>query len=70
MFNWAVDEKKFKQKSPQKYEQWKLVQMINYGLDGEKINKTKLIKYWPDIKDQILSQEIKNYLEFILWPKK
>lgn len=69
MFNWSVDEQYFKQKSPQKYEQWKLLQLINYGLDGEKLDKGKLIKYWPEIKDKILSKDIKNYLEYILWPK-
>lgn len=69
MFNWSVDEQYFKQKSPQKYEQWKLLQLINYGLDGEKLDKDKLIKYWPEIKDKILSKDIKNYLEYILWPK-
>ncbi len=70
MFNWTVDEQYFKNKSPQKYEQWRMLQLINYGLDGEKLDKNKLKKFWPKIKDKILNDDIKIYLEFILWPQK
>jgi hypothetical protein len=70
MFNWSVDVQYFKQNSPQKYEQWRLIQLINYGLDGEKLSVKKLNKHWPEIKDKIISKDIKNYLEFILWPER
>jgi hypothetical protein len=37
-----------------------MLQMINYGLDGEKLSEKKLKKYWPEIKDQILSNRGKK----------
>ena len=37
MYNWSVDEKKFKKEDPEGYRLWRLVQLINYGLAGEKL---------------------------------
>jgi hypothetical protein len=48
MYNWSTDTSKLN-KNPEKYIIWKLEQMINYGLDGEKINKEELRKYWEKI---------------------
>jgi len=50
MRNWSVDEDYLK-KFPLKYKLWLLVQSLSYGLDGEKLNKTEVIKYWGRIKD-------------------
>ena len=40
---------KFLSKFPEKYEIWKLEQLINYGLDGEKLDEDKLRKYLPKL---------------------
>ena len=49
MHNWSVDEKKLS-KNPEKYAIWKLEQMVNFGLDGGKIDQKKLRKYWDRIE--------------------
>lgn len=65
MRNWSVDENYLK-KFPLKYKIWKLIQSLSYGLDGEKLKKTEVIKYWDKIKVQ-LDPARKNYLSFLLW---
>lgn len=66
MYNWAVDEKELK-KSKEKFTIWKIEQMVNYGLDNEKLDVKELKKYW---KKLYLDPIKKRYLEFLLWPKK
>ncbi|OGG26899.1 hypothetical protein A2960_01990 [Candidatus Gottesmanbacteria bacterium RIFCSPLOWO2_01_FULL_39_12b] len=65
MRNWSVDEDYLK-KFPLKYKLWRLVQTLSYGLDGEKINKKEVIKYWDRIKDQ-LDPARRDYVNFLLW---
>lgn len=65
MRNWSVDENYLK-KFPLKYKLWKLIQSLSYGLDGEKLNKTEVIKYWGRIKDQ-LDPARRDYLNFLIW---
>ncbi|PIS22731.1 hypothetical protein COT50_00375 [candidate division WWE3 bacterium CG08_land_8_20_14_0_20_41_10] len=48
MYNWSTDTTKLK-KTPAKYTKWKLEQMINYGLDGEKLKETELRKHFPSL---------------------
>lgn len=48
MYNWSTDIKKLK-KNKETYAIWKLEQMINFGLGGEKIKKADLQKYWNRI---------------------
>lgn len=67
MHNWSVDEKTFKRLDPQGYRIWRLQQLINYGLDGEKLSRKEVKKYW---KKLFLDPLTKRYLEFLLWPKK
>jgi len=62
MKNWSVDIK-FLSKFPEKYEIWKLEQLINYGLDGEKLNEKKLRKYLPKLD---IDPQKRKYLEFLL----
>lgn len=66
VYNWGVDLKELK-KDKEKYTIWKLEQMINYGLDGEKLDEKLVRKYW---KKLFLDPLKKRYLEFLLWPKK
>ena len=69
MHNWSVDEKAFKKLDPEGYRLWRLTQLINYGLDGEKLNEEEVKKAWPKIKDK-LDPHKAAYFEFLLWNKK
>ncbi|OGC92058.1 hypothetical protein A3D85_00485 [Candidatus Amesbacteria bacterium RIFCSPHIGHO2_02_FULL_47_9] len=69
MINWSTDEKDFKNKNPQEYRLWRLTQLINYGLDGEKLDKKEVIAAWPKIKAQ-LDPHKAVYLQYLLWDKK
>ena len=44
MLNWNVDEKKFREEDPEGYRLWRLTQLINYGLDGEKLDREEVKK--------------------------
>lgn len=67
MKNWSVDEEKMKKADPEAYEIWRLEQLINFGLDGEKLSVKKLKKYWARLR---LDPIYKRYLEFLLWPER
>ncbi len=65
MYNWSVDINKLS-KYPQKYAIWRLEQLINFGLNGEKLKPAELKKYWNQLN---LDPHYKKYLRFLLWPK-
>lgn len=69
MYNWSVDEEKFKKEDPEGYEIWRLEQMVNYGQPDEKIDRRLLLQHWGKIKDRI-DPFYREFLEFLLWPKK
>ena len=69
MYNWSTDEQKLKKENPEKYKLWKITQLINYGLDGEKLDKLEVKKVWPEIKDQ-LDPDKRKTVEFYIWGKK
>ncbi|KKS80443.1 MAG: hypothetical protein UV54_C0006G0018 [Candidatus Beckwithbacteria bacterium GW2011_GWA2_43_10] len=69
MFNWSTDEKKFKKKHPKEYRLWRLTQLINYGLDGEKLDKKEIKRAWPEIKDQLDPNTV-VYFNYLLWGKR
>lgn len=48
MKNWSINIKKLK-KNNNKFIIWKLEQLINFGLGGEKIKLNELKKYWDII---------------------
>ena len=50
-------------KHPEKFEVWKLEQLINYGLGEEKINKQSLKK---NIEKLDIDPQKRKYLEFLL----
>lgn len=62
MKNWSTDVSKLKQ-DPEKYAIWKLEQMVNFGLDGEKLSTALLKKYWSKL---VLDPDKKKSLEFLL----
>jgi hypothetical protein len=66
MYNWSVDIKELK-KHKEAYTIWRLEQLINYGLAGERLNKRLVKKYWDRL---YLDPSARDYLEFLLWPKK
>lgn len=63
MYNWSTDEKNLK-KDPEKYAIWRLEQMINFGLNGEKIKIKDLKKYWRAIN---LDKARRRFLELIVY---
>jgi hypothetical protein len=65
VYNWSVDLKKLK-KNRNEYSIWKLEQMINFGLGGEKIDLNLLKKYWTKLKLDPLRRQ---FLQFLLWKK-
>lgn len=65
MYNWSTDIKTLK-KYPEKYTIWKLEQLINFGLDGEKLKLSELKKYWNKLNIDPL---YKKYLHFLVWQK-
>ena len=68
MINWSTDEKKFKQNNPEKYRLWRLTQLINYGLDGEKLDKKEIMDAWPKIKSKLDPYKAR-LIEYLLWDK-
>jgi len=65
MHNWSVDTTELK-KDKKQYVIWRLEQMVNFGLDGKKINGAEMKKYWKILN---LDHNKKTYLKMILWPK-
>ena len=66
--HWSVDEESFKKNYPEKYRLWKLVDLINNGLGGEKLDKKEVKKVWPKIKDEIDPYK-KRLIEYLIWGK-
>ncbi len=62
MYNWSVDVNYLK-KFPEKYRIWRLEQLINYGLGGEKISLRELKKYFNRLH---IDPDKKEYLKFLL----
>jgi len=65
MKNWSTDISQLKQ-DPPAYARWKLQQLINFGLDGEKLSRDELLSYWDRLE---VDPESKAYLAFLLWPE-
>lgn len=68
MYNWSTDEKKFKKEDTEGCRVWRLTQLINYGLGGEKLSKREVKKYWSEIKSKVDAKE-RSLIEFFLWNK-
>lgn len=62
MKNWSNTIEKFDKKTEQ-YKIWRLEQLINFGLDGEKISRVLLKKYLSSLN---IDESKKRYLEFLL----
>ena len=66
MINWSTDEEEFKKKYPKEHNIWRLTQLINYGLDGERLDTFEVKKSWGEIKNKI-DTPARDYLEYLLW---
>jgi len=66
MYNWSVDEKASKKANPERYQIWKLEQLIHYGEPGEKIPVQPLKKYWNQLN---IDPQYRAYLKLLLWPR-
>lgn len=62
MYNWSTQQKDL-EKDPRKYAIWRIEQMVNFGLDGQKINADELKKYWSEIE---IDPARRRFLEMII----
>ena len=62
MNNWSTDTKKLS-KYPEKYAIWKLEQLINFGLNGQKLNFVELRKYFSKLN---IDPQKRKYLQSLL----
>lgn len=70
MYNWShIDEEAMKRENPEKYRLWRLVQMINYDLQGEKLDRKEVMDLWPEINEDIDPYR-RRVMEFLLWGKR
>lgn len=65
MKNWTVDIERFK-KEPKRYKLWRLEQLINFGLDDERLNRQELQEYFDRLD---IDKDKKKYLGFLLKSK-
>ncbi len=63
MHNWSTDTTLLK-KNPEKFVIWHLEQLINYGLDGEKLDRDELKKYLADLD---IEPNTKKFLTLLLY---
>mgnify|MGYP001563462763 CR=1 FL=1 len=63
MYNWSVDTSRLK-KISREYNKFALEQRINFGLNGVKLSRRILKKYWNDL---IIDPNKRIFLKKILW---
>lgn len=70
MYNWShIDEEAMKRDNPEKYRLWRIVEVINSDMLGEKLEKKVIKALWPKIKVQI-DPWTRRALEYLLWGKR
>jgi len=62
MNNWSTDIKKLS-KYPEKFTIWKLEQLINFGLDGQKLSLVELKKYLSKLN---IDAQKRKYLDSLI----
>jgi hypothetical protein len=62
MKNWSHTTLKFDKKTPE-YQIWKLEQLINFGIEKEKLSRHYLKKYFSKLN---IDPDKKRYLAFLL----
>ncbi len=63
MYNWNVDITKNNKKSEQ-FILWRFNQLINFGLNGERLNLKLVKKYWYKLR---LDPKRKKFLHLLIW---
>ncbi len=63
MYNWSTDNQELT-KDREKYAIWKIEQMVNFGLGGEKLNEKDLKKYFLKIN---IDPSRRKFLHLILY---
>jgi len=66
MKNWNVDTSKFMSKKSKRL--WELSQLVNYGLDGKKLDLSEIKDNWLELKSD-LDPERARMLEYYIWGK-
>ena len=66
MINWNTDEKRLKKLYPEEYKIWRVAQLINYGLEEEKVSRKFLVTHWEQIKKR-LDPARRRTIEWLLW---
>lgn len=66
MYNWSIDIAKLKE-YPKDALIWQLEQTINFGLNGDKLNKRLLKKHWKKLQ---IDPARRKFLRLLLWPAK
>jgi hypothetical protein len=66
MFNWNTDTSAWDKKSDS-YKVWRLEQLINFGLNGEKLDIKDVKKYWNKIETDSTTRK---FLKLIIWGKR
>lgn len=62
MRNWSINTSKF-DKNSSEYIIWKLEQLINFGLHGDKIDSRQLAFFLPSLK---IDESKRKFLKFLL----
>lgn len=66
MYNWSIDTTCLK-KNKADYTIWKLEQLINFGLNNERIKKKEIVEHWDHLE---IDPARKKFLRLLLWPSK
>jgi len=66
MYNWSVDLRELNKK-PKYALLWKIEQTINFGLNGEKLDKKLVRRFWNKIH---IDPARRKFLRLLLWPRK
>ncbi len=66
MYNWNTDTSKWNKRSDS-YRIWEIEQLVNFGLNGEKLDFNLIKRYWPRLS---LDPQRKIFLELLLWPER
>lgn len=67
MYNWSSREQRNEKiLNSDEYRIWKLEQTINFGLNGKKLEKKELKRYWQHLN---LDTHKKHFLSLLLWDK-
>lgn len=63
MYNWSTNLQELK-KDKEKYAIWKIEQLVNFGLAGEKIDEATLRKHFADLN---IDPARRKYLHLLLY---